>query len=144
METIKIRFASNKTLVSKIVRFFTRSEYSHVDYIFDTGEAYSSLPHTGVNYNTDSNDVEVMCEVEVESKKLVENFLLSQQGKPYDLTAIFGFIFSRDWQEKDQWFCSELIAAAIQNGSSKPLYNTRLNRITPRDLFIHPSVKEIK
>ena len=41
------------------------------------------------------------------------DFLLSQEGKPYDLTGIFGFVADRNWDEPDSWFCSELVAAAL-------------------------------
>ncbi len=36
-------------------------------------------------------------------------FLYAQIGKPYDMTAVFGFMLNRDWREDDSWFCSELI-----------------------------------
>jgi uncharacterized protein YycO len=143
VDKIKLRFVANKSFVSWVVRLFTRSPYSHVDYIFDNGKAYSSLPVVGVGYNRDRNDVNVYCEFEVKDKKTLESFLLSQMSKPYDWKAIFALPFIRNWQEDDAWFCSELIAAAISRANGESLFNEHLSRITPRDLFIHPGMKVI-
>jgi uncharacterized protein YycO len=125
-----------------MVCLLTCSEFSHVDYIFDNGAAYSSLPSTGVDYNSDKNDIEQWYELEVPQKIIVENFILKQRGKPYDYMGIVGFLFNRTWQEDDKWFCSELIAAAIEY-SGLPLFNKRVSRITPRDLYTHHLLKKI-
>lgn len=143
MPKIKLRFAANNTFSSWIVRFLTRSKYSHVDYIFDDGSAYSSLPKTGVNVNDDKNDITVYCEIDVKSKEKLEWFLLEQKGKPYDWKAIIALPFFRNWQEDDAWFCSELISAAITYSNGKPLFNEKMWRITPRDLFLCPEVKQV-
>ena len=142
MDTIKLRFISNKSFMSLVVRVFTRSKFSHVDYIFNDGRAYSSLPKDGVGFNEDINDYIEEYTLEVPSKKAVEDFLLLQQGKPYDWRAIISMPFCRCWEEDDKWFCSELICAAIKAGGVE-LYNESLDRITPRDLAIHPALKKI-
>ncbi len=143
MDTIRLRFCRNRTIVSSIVCFLTRSKFSHVDYIFDDGRAYSSLPNTGVNFNNDRNDVVEWYEMDVWSKYKFEEFLLSQRYKPYDFGAIGGFVFDRVWDYPDRWFCSELIAAAATYAGT-PLYNEEDNRITPRDLYIHPLIRRIQ
>ena len=141
MQKIKLRFSYNDTVVSKGIRFFTFSKFSHVDYIFDNGAAYSSLPSTGVGFNSDRNDYVEYYEVEVNDKKKIENFLLKQKGKGYDWTAIFGFIVGRDWQEDTDWFCFELIAAAIEQDTK--LFDQPLNRITANDLTNHPKIVKL-
>lgn len=144
MQTIKLRFAKNKTFISWLVRVFTNSQWSHVDYIFDDGRAFSCLPKSGVGFNDDVNDETVTCEVEVKSKKEVEEFLLSQEGKPYDWKAIVAFLAIRKWHDRDAWFCSELIATAISISNGTPMFNEDMSRITPKDLFIHPTMKVIE
>jgi uncharacterized protein YycO len=38
---------------------------------------------------------------------------LTQIGKPYDWTAIYGMAFRRDWHEDSKWFCSEFVEGAF-------------------------------
>ncbi|MNF95265.1 hypothetical protein D3C84_780070 [compost metagenome] len=67
----------------------------------------------------------------------------SQLGKPYDWTAILGLGLRRDWQERDAWFCSELIAwSAAEAG--EPWYRCEsLRRVTPQHLWMLPPVGEL-
>lgn len=63
----------------------------------------------------------------------------SQIGKPYDMTALFGLLMHRDWQEDDAWFCSELVAWAFAQGGT-PLFRAEaLHRVTPQHLWMHPA-----
>lgn len=60
----------------------------------------------------------------------------SQIGKPYDLTALFGLLTHRDWQEDDHWFCSELAAWSFDRAGS-PLFRPQaMHRITPQHLWM--------
>lgn len=57
-------------------------------------------------------------------------WLLDQVGKPYDWTALVGWLLWRDWSEDDSWYCSELaIAAALVGGKTLA---DRPRRIGPR------------
>lgn len=61
-------------------------------------------------------------------------FLGEQIGKPYDKTAIFAFVWNRDWRERDSWFCSELAAAALEAaGLIHHIFND-VNKVTPSAL----------
>ena len=60
----------------------------------------------------------------------------SQTGKPYDLTALFGLLMHRDWQENDRWFCSELVAWAFCQGGSPLFRQEAMHRITPQHLWM--------
>jgi len=64
-------------------------------------------------------------------------FLSQQLGKPYDKLAILAFAVQRDWREDGSWFCSELIAAALEKSGwfTGPLSDVA-NKITPRDLLL--------
>lgn len=42
------------------------------------------------------------------------SFLMTQIGKPYDVEGILGFIVGRKWDDPSAWFCSELVAAALE------------------------------
>lgn len=47
-------------------------------------------------------------------------WLHEQLGKPYDWTAILGFLAWRDWSEPESWYCSELAAGWMQQGGVSP------------------------
>jgi hypothetical protein len=80
-------------------------------------------------------------------------FLREQEGLPYDKPAIFGFACDRDWREPDSWFCSELVAAALEYAGMIPRLYAPANKITPvalsiamsaagarwRDVYGHPT-----
>lgn len=63
-------------------------------------------------------------------------FLRAQLGKPYDITAIAGLAFNRNWREEDSWFCSELVAAALEECGYLPKLSAADNHISPRDLLL--------
>ena len=64
-------------------------------------------------------------------------FLTSQLGKPYDLTAIEALVTGRDWTTPDSWFCSELQAAALRHcGWFASDLASGFSKITPRDLLL--------
>lgn len=89
-------------------------------------------------------------------------FLGHQLGKPYDTTAVIGLGLSavmpflgyvvvaigstlglnqiahkgRDWREPDSWFCSELIAAALETCGYFRRLSAADNHILPRDLLL--------
>jgi hypothetical protein len=63
-------------------------------------------------------------------------FLRSQVGKSYDLTALAGFALGRDWHKADSWFCSELIAAALEESGYIPHLASINSHISPRDLLL--------
>lgn len=143
MQTIKLRFVTNESFISKLIRFFTWSKFSHIDYVFDNGSCYSAMPN-GVSFNdNDCYELIEYYELEVVNKIELEKFLYSQSGKPYDWKAIFGFIFRKNWSSDDKWFCSELIAAAVEVGGIKLFKNTTMDRITPRDLYTNPLLKKV-
>ena len=60
----------------------------------------------------------------------------SQVGKPYDLTALFGLLMHRDWQEEDRWFCSELVAWAFDKAGSPLFRRDAMHRVTPQHLWM--------
>jgi hypothetical protein len=63
-------------------------------------------------------------------------FLRAQLGKPYDVSAIAGLALDRDWRLADSWFCSELVAAALEQCDYLPKLSAADNHISPRDLLL--------
>ena len=70
-------------------------------------------------------------------KRAFYAFLKTQIGKPYDHSAILGFALDRDWRQSDSWFCSELVAAALEKaGYFSFCLAAPANKITPADLLL--------
>lgn len=45
-------------------------------------------------------------------------WLEQQIGKPYDLSALLGFVLWRDWSDDAAWYCSELAATYMLQGGA--------------------------
>jgi hypothetical protein len=66
-----------------------------------------------------------------EQEKRGYDFLLAQEGKPYDQLAIVAFFTDRDWRDDDAWFCDELYLRFLEvAGVCPPLY-LPANRMNP-------------
>lgn len=130
MSDMKLLFYKGKGLVSKAIRFQTRSEYSHVavrlrDHTVVEawhvgGVRRLRYPHEGHASGTPV-DVFRLDDSFAYDPDLVEAFLLSQLGKKYDFKSVFRFITRRKVVLDDAWFCSELVLAAFAAGGSRLL-----------------------
>lgn len=70
----------------------------------------------------------------LDREALASDFLHEQLGQDYDWRPIWGWVGGgRDWNDDYAWFCFELIAAAIEAGSSYRFKNR--NRVTGNDLI---------
>lgn len=63
----------------------------------------------------------------------------AQVGKRYDLAAVLGLAFRRIWTDPRQWFCSELVAMAFEEGGSPLVKDFSVSRVTPQDLWEIPT-----
>lgn len=70
---------------------------------------------------------------------LARRWLLAQLGKPYDWTAVWSWFGSRDWQDEDSWFCSELAARAAEAGNRRVVY-AETARVTPGQVWNSPVI----
>lgn len=128
-------YGTNNSPVSWLIRAATMGKYSHCGILDDYGRVIHATYSRGVHMvslesfiaswptNTCSY---LVCPDEAGAQK----FLEEQLGKPYDWTALFKLVFQRDWQENDQWFCSELVEAAIVAGNNQR-FRDSVHRITP-------------
>lgn len=140
MKTIKLFYADNPGITSKLIRLFTWSEWSHVaivdgDVIIEAtgGKGVIATPLLQAQQDAKLWRLEEYPCLDADA---IIAAARSQIGKPYDRTAILGILFSRDWQEDDSWFCSELVAYSFQKGGRKLFRRDTLNRITPEHLWM--------
>ncbi len=141
----KIQFAAfkGKSFISKLIKFWTRGDYSHIAYItnFENGDLIEAWKYSGKTFwgfsnikNHSKGTVVEIWEKEVteEQAEKVYNFLfkLAKRNCPYDWKGLFGFVFK--WKDcKWKYFCSEGCAMALIEAG---VWSYKL-----RPYVIHPS-----
>lgn len=133
---ITLQFSAQNDIASWAIRRFTWSQYSHVDLVLPDGSLLGARTAAGVSI-APAHPCHRAARFTVDAPDEVLAIAKGQIGKPYDWSGIFGMISRSDWQQPDQWFCSELVAWAFQQ-AGMPLINAQTHRITPRDLLLSP------
>jgi len=133
---MKLIFARKHALGSYIIRLFTFSSWSHVAVVFSDNKVFDVTLAKGVRFSNledflgEYTDVDIYS-VDIPDEAAARAFAEEQVGKKYDLSAIFGLIFQREWQEDDRWFCSEVTESVLASGGKKR-FKDKLYRITPQ------------
>jgi len=147
-----------KSITSKVVKWRTVSEYSHISILYENGSIIESwkngvqkqpalgtlhLPNTEV-------DIFKLKEPLSSDKYLKFNSYLNKQiGKSYDWSVIFiGFPIHNDYEKyinKNKWFCSSLIESAFRK-IKNPLVSDRcpLWRVMPEDFNKSQKLQYVK
>lgn len=134
----------NKGLLSRIVKWFTDSEYSHVALVLDEKHLY----HT--NYNTNlkithmiypRNSYDVYRVIGEYDKDKLQEFIYNNINNKYDFMDIVKIIFRINTDDKDnEYICSELVRRAYEYAGLK-LVDDTIKIATPQDIanskFIH-------
>lgn len=108
------------SLVSRAIRWQTRSEYSHAAWMLPDGsviEAWRSgvrhVPSPFVNHSPGTEiDVYAVDGLTSRQARDVRDFLLAQVGRGYDWLSVLRFVSRREGASS-RWFCSELVHAAL-------------------------------
>jgi uncharacterized protein YycO len=135
---VKIFFADSNKIGSIFIRTVTWSDFSHVGFIHDGMVIDSQLFSGGVTSYDVAELVHHYPRIQVYEFPHVSaeaiTYACEQLGKKYDLTALIGMGFQRNWQEDDKWFCSELVAASCA-AAGTPIINKSTWRVTPQDVW---------
>jgi hypothetical protein len=124
---IHLQFTAENTVGDRILRFMTRSRFSHVR--VRMGESiFEARPVLGVTVSSRNAAIpatleEFSFEVSEAQWDLGLSWLQAQVGKPYDYFGVLaGLMLQRNWQDDRAWYCAELAAElSVQIGS--PLLN---------------------
>lgn len=137
---IRIHFLRSNDMAGFVIRLFTRSKWNHVAIEYN-GIIWESMAPGGVRkilakgYPERWDDHET---IELPTSNVLDicDFLDGEVGKKYDWKAVFAWPFRIDWHDRSKWFCSELVAEALQlNNHTKLKLNKRARRITPEYLY---------
>jgi len=134
----KVYFAAfkGKSFISKLIKFWTRSEYSHIAYLEDINDTYlieawkfedgTYWGFSSFQNHTKGTPVEIWeKEVTSKEKEIVRNVMVkfATNKVPYDWKGIFGFVLKCK-DDKNKYFCSEGCAYALKEAG---IWNKDLN-----------------
>lgn len=141
---ITLQFLRGNGLDSQLIEWYGGGPmFSHVDSVLPAGEGLlGSRSDGGVqirnpNYTLDLPTLVVQLACGDVMTAAFYAYMRSQIGKPYDHTGILAFVVGRDWQSPDSWFCSELVAAALEQCGYFPFpLAAPSNKVTPPALLL--------
>ena len=155
MALLQIQFSTSPAFSSGLIRRLSHSEFSHVDFIVPEGllgvsgkdnalldpggvvvRAHEAWPYLGKPKIATIKCSDTVAKAAIDACR-------SQVGKPFDNSALWGFLNDqakeplRDWRDPESWFCSELIAWSLEKAGlfSYPLAVAK-NRVTPADVLL--------
>ena len=133
-------FCRSNTVASHAVRLITWSDWSHVGVCPGEGTVIEARWPKVREISTEAfrldNDIVEAVEFPCADRAKSISWLRAQIGKPYDLLALLGIVLHRDWHKAGRWFCSELAAAALEQGGS-PLFRAGvLDHVFPEHIWM--------
>lgn len=136
---MQIVFSNSRLIGSLVIRKLTFGRWSHVaivdgDHVIEA--VWPRVRRVPLTQWLEAHSEHEFAEIDVEHERVALSFARSQIDKFYDWRALFGLTTpTRDWERPDQWDCAELVAAAINAGSRKPLFRDKA-RVTPQMLYL--------
>lgn len=148
--------SGGKGIVSKTIRYLTKSKYSHVEFLYSDGQTtVGSTAEKGVAYGNISefNNPEtfLFCNldtiIELPDKELeaLQAFIDSQLGCKYDFGGIFGYLLNKNnYNGKSDWFCSEFVFEALQSIGFLLLNRETGHYVTPQNVAESLRLRKLK
>lgn len=136
---MRVLLCTSNKIGARIIRWMTGSRWSHCALVLGELAVEATWPRVRkvpVQQIIDEHDESIMIDIPCKDNASAFYKALQQVGKPYDLTALIGWLSGRDWQEPDSWFCSELVAWAFEQGGSPLFRDGVLSRVTPQNLWM--------
>lgn len=141
-----------RSVISGIIRWQTRSEYSHAALLCPDGEVLEAVEFSGVVKGKPS------CMAGVDAFRIkgdagerilldAIDFATSQIGKGYDYRSIFRFISRRDCsgsgKQNKRWFCSELVFQACKECGLELLQGLDACKVHPGMIASSPFLEPV-
>ena len=136
---MRVLFCTSKLPGAVLIRAITWSDWSHVALLDGDEVIEATWPVVRVAPLAEviaAHSAHVIVDLPCSDPAAAIAAARTQAGKPYDLTALFGLLMHRDWQEDDRWFCSELVAWAFAQGGTTLFRPEAMHRITPQHLWM--------
>lgn len=145
---MKIALFKGNGLVSRLIRWQTRSDYSHAAVIGPSGEVYESREFKGVRKLRTLAEAAGVAKVDVFEVQTVPEqdlrilaYLDLQVGKGYDYWSILRFVSRRN--KENRWsrsrlFCSEYVFLAFAEAGIALLSRVESSQVSPALLSMSP------
>lgn len=148
---IRLAFFRGKGLISRLIRLQTRGRYSHVGVLTEEGYVIEAWHIGGVCFNAhlgmvhaENTPVDIYRVPGLTRGHNAEilQWLKQQCGKGYDYRSVARFISRREQsaEDRDRWFCSELVMAAF-NHAAFPLLTCPAWKVSPEVLSWSPRLQ---
>ena len=142
MAQIRLQFSRQADVLSSMIAWYGGAPFSHVDAVLPDGrllgarsDKQGGMPK-GVqirppDYARFAVKVVFTLGCTDAQEGAFYDFLHKQIGKPYDHSAIMGFVTGRNWRQDGAWICSELVSRAAEIASIMPYAYLAANKISP-------------
>ena len=141
MNTVELLFTRRHAPTAPLLRAFAWSSWSHVALVTDRDTIIEAVAFEGVREITLQRACEIASRWEIvrlpcHNPPAAIAAARSQIGKPYDWLGIAGIGLRRDWRDDSRWYCSELVAWAIEQGGTPLFRSERMQRVTQEHLYM--------
>jgi hypothetical protein len=118
---MKLAFYKGKAgLFDRLIRWWTKSPYSHVELLFDDGQMIAARDSTGVTIiqvaSLDLNEWDVVrFDLSIDRMLAIHVWCITEIGCKYDWLGLFySQVLRIPRSHPRKWFCSEFCVAALQ------------------------------
>ena len=137
---VRVAFYKGKgNLFDKLIRWWTKSPYSHCEVVINN-IWYSSSPvdlsvrAKQISCDYSKWDFILLTDDAVKEARMIEYFY-NEQGKKYDwLGIVLSQVIPLDIQNPNRWFCSEISSAMLMHGGCIDMKN-KASWYSPQRLY---------
>lgn len=104
-------------LIVRLIRWRTRSKFSHVEIVFSDGYSGGASADMGGVFLIAGKEYDptIWEFVDIDGDELAARmWFVEHRGQQFDHRGILGFVWGLDKGDPDRWFCSEAVAAALR------------------------------
>lgn len=134
-------------IISALIRWQTRSVYSHAAILMPDGNIIESWQGEGVRTKklTDWSNIDQFEVVGMTREQWIYaiEFARLQIGRGYDYLGVIRFVSRKSLPANKRWFCSELVFAALKQVGVSLLERIDAGEVSPGLLANSPLLKEV-
>lgn len=145
---IAVNLHKSSTFIAMLIKWQTRSPYSHVSVTLTDGTIIEAKEGKGVRHLTPTDldwhkyrelirqgKIEAYrADVPADAVPVIEAFLKREIGAKYDWLGVVRFVSRRKHRANGKWFCSELASAAFEAAGVPLLLRVPSWNVSPGDL----------
>lgn len=150
---MKVALYSGLSAVSRLIRWQTRSCYSHAALLLDGGAVIESWhrggcdlhPHLGT-VHTPGTPVDIFSVegLDAAAAARARNYAEMHLGDRYDWMGVVRFVSRRPHRPSGRVFCSSLVAGALLSAGVPLLLRAPAHHLSPRDISLSPRLTHLR